>query len=768
MKSKTIWKFSGIAMFLFLLGMGMHWTAPSVQGQSTGCTDQALALAEGQLTDTIAYLNTTQFANNTDPTNGNKWSAVGPATWTSGFFPGWMWFTYENTLTDSWLPRAQAQTASLLSQDTNASDHDIGFKILGSYGNGYRITRDPAYMNVIQTAAQSMSTLYRPGAGVIESWPNYDSHITVIIDNMMNLELLLFAAQNGGDPAWRDMAISHALKTMQNHVRADGGTYHAVDYNTDGTVFSKFTVQGAGNETTWARGQAWGLYGFTMTYRYTKDPRFLDTAQRLADYFINNLPSDFVPYWDFSKCCTDPRDSSAASIAAAGLLELSSYMATQTDRDRYRTAALNIQSSLSSPAYLGDRLATDGILLHGSANVPANSQVDTSLIYGDYYFVQGCFRAKPLPTAPANLTATASSDTQVALAWDAEAAPIRYNVKRSSTSAGPSTILAPPPVLTANSFSDTGLTPGATYYYTVSAVNVAGESPDSAPVSVTLPNPAASPAISSLVPASAPAGSAFALTVNGSNFAAGSVLNFGGKPESTTFVSATKLTATIPANDVNSGGAPAVTVSNPAPSGVSAAVSFTIDDFALSTPTSSVTLVPGNSTTASMTLTPTDAHGFASPVNLSVSGLPSGVSASFSPDSVTPGPSPATATLTLTASASAATLQRPLQPRTPSAPPLLLLWLAVLMALVLVILLRRLDVSDDTSLGAKCMPPLSIWNFTKGLAIVLIFQSLAALSGCGGGSPAPTVTPPARVSQLTVTGTSGTDTKTISLTLSVQ
>src|SRR5206468_829348 len=183
---------------LSLAGFTLYSPIPPVHGQAAGCTDQALTLAEAQLTDTIAYLNASQFANNTDPANGNKWSAVAPAGWTSGFFPGWMWFMYEKTLNDSWMTRARAQTASLLSQSTNAADHDIGFKILGSYGNGYRITRDPAYMNVIQTAAQTMSTLYRPGAGVIESWPTYDSHITVLIDNMMNLDLLLPAAQNCG------------------------------------------------------------------------------------------------------------------------------------------------------------------------------------------------------------------------------------------------------------------------------------------------------------------------------------------------------------------------------------------------------------------------------------------------------------------------------------------------------------------------------------------------------------------------------------------
>jgi unsaturated chondroitin disaccharide hydrolase len=473
-----------IALFC-AVALAVHFSVPSVDAQSSGCTDQALALAEGQLTDTLAYTNTSQFPVSTNPANANNWNLANSGYWTSGFFPGELWFMYEKTLSDSWLTRAQAQTASMQAQDVNAPDHDIGFKILGTYGNAYRISRDPADMAAIQTAANAMATnLWRPGAGVIESWPNYDSHITVIIDNMMNLELLLLAAQNGGNPAWRDMAISHAVKTMQNHVRADGSTFHVVDYNTDGTVFSQFTSQGASNGSTWSRGQAWGLYGFTMVYRYTNDPRFLATAQQLADYFINNLPADFVPYWDFSKSGTAPRDSSAAAIAAAGLLELSTYVAP-TDSARYRTAALNILSSLSSPAYLGDRLATDGILLHGSANVPGNSGVDTSLIYGDYYFVQGCYRARTAPTAPLNVTATPTSGGQVNLTWDAQSGPIRYSVKRSATSGGPYTTIAPPPILTANSFTDTNAGSGANYYV-VSAINASGESPDSAQASATI------------------------------------------------------------------------------------------------------------------------------------------------------------------------------------------------------------------------------------------------------------------------------------------
>ena len=480
-----------------MLVISMSVFSGLAQAQSTGCTDAALTLAEGQLSDTIAYTSTVQFPVQTNPANGNKWTLTDASWWTSGFFPGWIWYMYEKDLNAAWLTRAQAQTSSMQSQETNASDHDIGFKILGSYGNAYRITRDPAYMKAIQTAAGAMTTLYRPGAGVIESWPNYDSHITVIIDNMMNLELLFLAAQNGGNPNWRTMAISHAVKTMANHVRADGSTYHVVDYNPDGTVFRKFTVQGAGDETTWARGQAWAIYGFTMTYRYTRDARFLATAQRLADYFIGHLPADHVPYWDFSKCCTAPRDSSAAAIAAAGLLELSTYMSTTTDQAKYRNAALDIQTSLSSPGYLGTRTGTDGVLLHGSANVPGNSGVDVSLVYGDYYFIQGCFRARSAPAAPTGLTATPSSDTTVNLDWTAESGPIRYSVKRSSAATGPYKIIAPPPILTGNTFEDSGLIPGAIYHYVVSAINASGESPNSMAVAVTTPKAATSISVTS-------------------------------------------------------------------------------------------------------------------------------------------------------------------------------------------------------------------------------------------------------------------------------
>jgi hypothetical protein len=505
--------FCALLLVASLVALALHFSVPTAEAQSAGCTDQALALAEGQITDTLAYTSTSQFPVSTNPANGNKWNLAASNYWTSGFFPGELWIMYEKTLSSSWLTRAQAQTASMQSQDVNASDHDIGFKILGSYGNAYRISRDPADMTVIQTAANSVvASLWRPNVGVFESWPTFDSNVTVIIDNMMNLELPLFAAQHGGNSLWRDHAVSHALKTTQNHVRQDGSTFHVVDYNpTDGSVVSQFTWQGASNGSTWSRGQAWAIYGFTMVYRYIRnDPAvsstdkssILTTAQNLANYFIynKNLPSDSVPYWDFSQTGANvPRDSSAAAIAAAGLLELSTYV-DATNGPIYRNAALKILSSLSSPIYLGNSTTGQGILLHGSAAVPQNSGVDVSLIYGDYYFLQGCYRARPAPPAPVSLTATPTSGGQVDLTWTAQSGPIRYSVKRSSTSGGPYTIIAPPPILTASSYTDTNAVPG-TNYYVVSAINASGESPDSAQASATI---SSAPTATSLVSSANP------------------------------------------------------------------------------------------------------------------------------------------------------------------------------------------------------------------------------------------------------------------------
>jgi len=473
---------------LVLCAIGMYVSCLGVR-LNAQCTPQALQVSQQQLSKTLKYLDAQHFPEATVLNSSgtySPWNSNGPSIWGSGFFPGWIWYGYEQTLDSSLLTRAQQQTASMAAETTDASGHDIGLRIMNSYGAGFNVTHDPAYMRAIQTAAQTMSALYvafPDGTGTFNSWPYYSqTYTTTIIDNMMSIELMFYAAKNGGSANWYNMAYQHALKAMNQQIRADGSTYQGVEYNANGTVHNYFTSDGFSTDSTWSRGQAWAIYGFTMAYRYTHDAQFLAAAQKAANYFLASLPSDSVPYWDFSK--TNYKDSSAGAIAAAGLLELSGYV-TASSQSTYSMAALNIQHSLSSSYYQGNPLTTDGILLHGTYSAPANFDIDTSLIWGDYYFLQGCYRAMTPPLPVTGLTAGQVSSSQVPLSWQAQSGAIRYNVKRRTVAGGAYTYIAAPQVLTTNSYVDAGVTAGATYYYVVSASSVAGEGPDSAEVVVT-------------------------------------------------------------------------------------------------------------------------------------------------------------------------------------------------------------------------------------------------------------------------------------------
>jgi unsaturated chondroitin disaccharide hydrolase len=359
---------------------------------------QALQFAEQQLAASVAEVgDPSRFPRST--LSDGSWRTENSGSWTSGFFPGCLWLLYQRTSGSAWRAWATDWTAEMEGEKSNTSSHDVGFKILCSFGNGYRLTLDPAYRDVIIQGAASLATRYNPIVGCTRSWNNH--HFPVIIDNMMNLEILFWAAQHGGNPAWYDMAVSHALKTRQNHVRANGSTYHLVDYDPNtGAILGKETVQGYSTESTWARGQAWAVYGFTMTYRETGDVRFLDTARQVADYFIDHLPADHVPYWDFNapNIPNEKKDTSAAAIAASGLIELSTRVTDGAERARYRDAASQILSSLCSPAYLAQGTTSSGILLHGVGHKPDNTEVDVSLIYGDYYFVEALLRYQAATT----------------------------------------------------------------------------------------------------------------------------------------------------------------------------------------------------------------------------------------------------------------------------------------------------------------------------------------------------------------------------------
>ena len=340
--------------------------------------------------------------------------------WTSGFFAGNLWYTYEATKDETLKAEAIRFTEALDSVKYFTGNHDIGFMLYCSYGNGYRLTNNEKYRKVLIQAAKSLCTRFNPKMGVIKSW---DSHISwdgktiwqypVIIDNMMNLELLFFASKVSGDLSFKNIAITHALTTMKNHIRPDFSTYHVVDYDTaTGKVLHRETNQGYANNSTWARGQAWSIYGFTMVYRETGDKRFLETAQHLADFYLNNprLPKDKIPYWDFnvnqpgynpqfkydaSKYKDIPRDVSAAAVVASALFELSKYAGKKGEV--YKRDAIEIVESLASENYTA-KVGTNNnfILKHATGNFPIYKEIDKPLVYADYYFLEALLRYKQL------------------------------------------------------------------------------------------------------------------------------------------------------------------------------------------------------------------------------------------------------------------------------------------------------------------------------------------------------------------------------------
>ncbi|UCD37805.1 MAG: glycoside hydrolase family 88 protein [Fidelibacterota bacterium] len=368
-----------------------------VQAQShDSLIHNALDFAEYQLGQTVIEINdSTQFPRST--LSDGSWGTRSSSSWTSGFFPGCLWYLYEHTSNHMWKSWARSWTAGVEPEQYNTGTHDVGFMIYCSAGNGYRLTGDEHYRAVILRAAQSLTTRYNPTVGCIRSWDNRT--FPVIIDNMMNLELLFWASKNGGDTTWYDMAVSHALRTMEDHVRADGSTYQIVDYNpVSGAIIQKETSQGYQTESTWARGQSWGLYGFTMTYRETGDDCFLNTAKKLADYVIDHLPGDNVPYWDYEapEIPSEEKDASAAAIAASGLLELCALVPEDSLEVKYRNAAESILGSLVSDSYLAEGSISHGILLHGVGNHNKGTEVDVSLIYADYYFIEALLRYEAL------------------------------------------------------------------------------------------------------------------------------------------------------------------------------------------------------------------------------------------------------------------------------------------------------------------------------------------------------------------------------------
>lgn len=327
------------------------------------------------------------------------WHTVNASNWCSGFWPGILWYAYEASGDPVLEDAADEYCASLKELAyLPADDHDLGFQLFCSYGNGYRLTKNPIYKQILLDAADTLATLYNPVVGSICSWPSKKQYPhNTIIDNMMNLELLYWAAKNGDKPELAAMATSHAEVTMKHIIRPDYSAYHLGSFSdVDGHFIEGKAHQGYADNSMWARGQAWGIYGFAFCFRETQRQDFLETAIGLSNKYIERVSEDGIPFWDFDdpKIPNTPKDASAAAVAACGFIELSKFV----DEDlsvKYLDMAKLIVSTLSSPAYLSGE-ANQALLLHSVGHMPKKLEVDVPIIYADYYYMEALLRLKRL------------------------------------------------------------------------------------------------------------------------------------------------------------------------------------------------------------------------------------------------------------------------------------------------------------------------------------------------------------------------------------
>jgi hypothetical protein len=331
--------------------------------------------------------------------DSNKYEFSNSGWWCSGFYPGTLLYLYEQTKDTVLYNEATRIFSSLQKEQFNKNTHDLGFMMYCSFGNANRIRPDKSYQDILVNSAKSLSTRFNPKTGTIKSWNSKPGDFLVIIDNMMNLELLFWATRFTGDSSFYKIAVTHADNTIKNHYRPDNSSYHVINYNAEtGAVQERKTHQGAADESAWARGNVWGLYGFVVMYRETKDRKYLDQANKIANFLLShpNLPADKIPYWDFNApgIPNALRDASAAAIMASALLELQLYTEKSVSAKYYKTAE-EILKNLSSPRYKAANGTNGGFLLqHSVGHMPNKTEIDVPLSYADYYFVEAMIRYK--------------------------------------------------------------------------------------------------------------------------------------------------------------------------------------------------------------------------------------------------------------------------------------------------------------------------------------------------------------------------------------
>lgn len=324
-------------------------------------------------------------------TSNTKW-------WCAGFFPGTLWYLYDYSKNTNIQKIAEERLNLMEPEKHFTGNHDLGFMMYCSYGNAYRITKNDKYKKIIDTAAMSLASRFRPKIQSIQSWDSSKNFkCAVIVDNMMNLELLTWVSNNGGDPRFGEIARIHANTTIERQFRPDNAAYHVLDYSlATGTLLKKTTWQGYSDSSAWSRGQGWAVYGYTMMYRLTKDEKYKEQANKIAAFILNHprYPKDGIPYWDFDapNIPNALRDASAGAIMASAFIELSGYV-TGPLKQKYKKASETILTSLSSPEYLATKGTNGGFLLkHSVGALPLKGEVDMALTYADYYFVEAMLR----------------------------------------------------------------------------------------------------------------------------------------------------------------------------------------------------------------------------------------------------------------------------------------------------------------------------------------------------------------------------------------
>ena len=331
--------------------------------------------------------------------------AVNKGNWTSGFFSGTLWYIYEQTQNEYFKESALTFTLDLDSVKHIKWNHDVGFMMESSFGNAMRLTGVDYKAQLIESA-KSLVTRYRPDAKVIQSWDADQAWILdkgwtmpVIIDNMMNLKLLFNATEYTGDSSFYNIAVTHANTTIKHHFREDFSSYHVIDYDKNGEVLHKHTAQGYAHSSSWARGQAWGVYGYIETFALTGDSAYLNQAIAIANYIMTNktIPEDKVPYWDYNApdIPDAPKDASAAAITASALFELQKR--DEENKDLYLAYAEKILRTLASDKFLAKAGENGGFLLtHSVGNIHTGEDVNNALNYADYYFLEALLRWKNL------------------------------------------------------------------------------------------------------------------------------------------------------------------------------------------------------------------------------------------------------------------------------------------------------------------------------------------------------------------------------------